>query len=128
MQVKAIFMEDVFMSDFMELNPTAEIFNILENGNFKWWGAIRNDKKLSVQVKKDNTIDVYYRGGHILGGIIVTNGIITAEIHPKYIPFYDNKTPRKLILDPDNIHFTPDLDMSLLPFENFEHIKSIKKY
>ncbi len=115
------------MSDFMKLNPTAKIFKELKKGNFKWWDAIRNDKKLSVQIRKDNTIDVYYRGGCILGGITIANGIITAKIHPKYIPFSDNKTPRKLILNADGMDFKQGQDMSLLSFGNFEHIKSIKE-
>jgi hypothetical protein len=115
------------MSDFMKLNPTAKIFKELKKGNFKWWDAIRNDKKLSVQIRKDNTIDVYYRGRCILGGITVTDGIITAKIHPKYIPFSDNKTPRKLILNADGMDFKQGQDMSLLSFGKFGHIKSIKE-
>jgi len=67
-------------------NLNAEIFNVLSTDPPKWWVNIKDDEDLTIQVRKDNTIDVYYNGGGLLSGLKYINGQFTAKIHHKFIP------------------------------------------
>ena len=49
------------------LNPSDKTFIELQTGKYPWWENLKKNKNLSIQIRKGNTIDVYYNGGAILG-------------------------------------------------------------
>ena len=110
-----------------QLNPADKTFNELRTGNYPWWDNLKKNKNISIQIRKGNTIDVYYNGGAILGGLVYNDQkkAFDAKIHPKYIPLEEDNEYMPLALTKDNVKimkpFTP---MDFSRFEN-EKLKLI---
>lgn len=68
------------------LSPNNPLFIRLQENPPAWWIALKNDKDLSVQVRKENYIDVYFNGGSIIRRLSYKRGSFSGEIHYKYIP------------------------------------------
>jgi hypothetical protein len=79
------------------LDPSDKTFVELKTGNYKWWENLKKNKKISIQIRQTNTIDVYYNGGAILRELSYNEKkkAFSAKIHPKYIP-----------LEKDNVYMT----------------------
>jgi hypothetical protein len=73
------------------LNPADKTFTELATGNYPWWENIKKNKSISIQVRKENTISVYYNGGLILKDLQynVAEKAFASSIHQKYIPLKD---------------------------------------
>lgn len=72
---------------FSSLNPDNKLFRQLLQRNPRWWeNIIKNvrNKKLYVDIRKDNYIDVYCNGGAILHRLSYTNGF-KGSIHFEYM-------------------------------------------
>jgi len=68
---------------FEALDPNKPIFKKIKEQ--KWWKLFLEDKKLYIEIRKDNYIDVYYYGGCLAK--ITYNEIkkkFIAKIHPKF--------------------------------------------
>ena len=50
---------------FETLNPNAPLFSELKSGNYSWWGNIKKDDRLYIEIRKDNYINVYFEGGNV---------------------------------------------------------------
>jgi hypothetical protein len=74
------------MSDFENLDPKNETFSTLVAEKPAWWLSLRDDADLVIEVRKDNTLDVYYNGGCVITGIRHQAGGFTGSMHIKYIP------------------------------------------
>jgi len=71
-----------------EKNP---LFDKLRHGNYIWWENIKRDKDLSIHVRKNNHIDVYYNGGAILRNLSLSKrGDFQGAIHNEYIPLKES--------------------------------------
>jgi len=68
------------------LDPNNPLFARLREAPPAWWSALKNDKDLSVQVRKENYIDVYFNGGSIIRRLSYNRGGFSGEIHYKYVP------------------------------------------
>ncbi len=68
---------------FSLLNPKAPLFEEIRIQQPKWWNLLREDKELYIEIRKDNSINVYFLGGSI-ARINYKNGF-EAKIHQKYL-------------------------------------------
>jgi len=95
----------------IELNPEANTFTELKNKKYPWWDNLKKNKDISIQIRKDNTIDVYYNGGAILRGLKYDEQkkVFKAEIHPKYIPLKDENNYKSLTLSSNGVEFTGEI-------------------
>lgn len=50
---------------FETLNPKAPLFSELKSGNYSWWENIKKDRRLYIEIRKDNYINVYFEGGNV---------------------------------------------------------------
>jgi hypothetical protein len=48
-----------------------------------WWKLVNKDKDFYIEIRKDNIIDVYYRGGRV-AQITAKKNVFEATAHPKY--------------------------------------------
>lgn len=86
--------------NYFNLNTEAILFNELEKMPV-WWRTMLSDKDLYVNVRKDNRINVYYRGASVLELSASKSGEIKGRIHRKY---FDEKADKVYItVKPENI-------------------------
>ena len=50
---------------FETLNPNAPLFSELKSGNYSWWENIKKDRRLYIEIRKNNYINVYFEGGNV---------------------------------------------------------------
>lgn len=101
---------------YFELDENAELFDILSNKP-QWWTLLIEDPDLYCNVRKNNRINVYYRGASIMS-LSSNNGKVKAEIHNYYLG-YD-----KVLCDQINVKYG---NVELKPEEIFCRIPTIKK-
>jgi hypothetical protein len=63
----------------------------------KWWRSINDDKDLSIQIRKDNTIDIYYNCGAVITGLKYGRKGFSGSISAKYIPLEKKYYPYSFI-------------------------------
>jgi len=68
------------------LTPTNPLFTHLTENPPAWWSALKNDAEVSIQIRKENYIDIYFNGGNIIRRLEYKNDIFSGEIHYEYIP------------------------------------------
>jgi hypothetical protein len=90
-----------------KLEPKDATFNELMNGNYPWWENLKKDEDISIQIRKENYIDVYYNGGAILKKLKYnkTDKTFYAEIHIEYIPLKKEKDYIGLTLNEKGVNF-----------------------
>lgn len=74
-------------SHFVSLNPKDELFKKLKGENPDWWQFVKDNIQpdgFYVDIRKNNTLNVYYNGGSLLR-IRLSRGVIKGEIHEKYL-------------------------------------------
>jgi len=106
-----------------KLNPADITFAELKTGNYPWWDNLKKNKDISIQIRKENTIDVYYNGGAVLKDLHYDDAkkTFTASIHSKYIPLKDEGEYKPLILSSKGVKFAEKIDtMELAQFEDTE--------
>jgi hypothetical protein len=99
---------------FARLDPEHVLFKKLIKEQPGWWQNICKNKSIYIDVRKDNSLDVYYNGGKIID-LSYTNNF-QGSIHFKYIPIKsrNNYVPflfseGKIRVDKDKLDFI-DLD------------------
>lgn len=103
-------------SKYFNLNEDAELFKILSKKP-QWWNLLINDSDLYCNIRKDNRINVYYRGASIMS-LSSKNGKVKAEIHNYYLG-YDKKLCEQVNVKYGNVELKPE--------EIFCRIPTIKK-
>lgn len=76
--------------NYFDLNINAPLFTELSKLP-EWWKTIINDNSLYVNVRKNNRVNVYYRGASIMELSINRNKRIQGKIHSKYLQIDCNK-------------------------------------
>lgn len=107
---------------FNSLDPHAEIFKQIKMQQPIWWRLFNEDKDLYVDIRKDNYVNVYYRGGSI-AKIIYKKGFI-AKIHQKYLG--DNIPCGKTKKGNDKFKYK-NIELNQLTKEKIEEIKELVK-
>ncbi|MFC2110704.1 hypothetical protein ACFLSU_09065 [Bacteroidota bacterium] len=103
---------------FSLINPNARLFKELKTQMPDWWILLINDDELYIDIRKDNSINVYYFGGSIAR--IEFKKDFKAKIHQKYLGDF---TPRGKTKK-GNDKFDYDLiDLSLFDKKTIEDIK-----
>ncbi len=72
---------------FTSLQSDHPLFQRLRKDNPIWWQFVKKNLKpggFYVDIRKDNSLNVYYNGGLLLK-ITLKNGIITSKIHAQYL-------------------------------------------
>jgi len=104
---------------FSSINPNAKLFKELTTRMPNWWNLLINDNKLYIDIRKDNSINVYYFGGSIARIQFKKNDFI-AKIHQKYLGDFEPRGKTKK----GNDKFEYDqIDLSLFTKETIEEIK-----
>lgn len=80
------------ITDLSLINPESSVFVYLREENPTWWQLIKSDNSIYIDVRKDNTIDVYYNGGSFMSGIKISRGILSWKTHYKYLVNSDDST------------------------------------
>ena len=70
-------------NNLLSLNPNARIFREIEIQQPNWWTLFRKDKDLYIDIRKKNSINVYYFGGSV-AKIEYKKGFV-AKTHQKYL-------------------------------------------
>ena len=79
--------------NYFDLNINAPLFTELSKLP-EWWKTIINDNSLYVNVRKNNRINVYYRGASVMELSMNRNKSIQGKIHSKYILFQEIPTDK----------------------------------
>ena len=109
--------------DFEILDPSDETFKVLKTGNYPWWDILKKNENISIQIRKDNTIDIYYNGGAILSNLKydVRKKEFTAQIHSKFIPLENESEYQSLSLSLNGVKFSKEI--KTMDFSQFEEKK-----
>jgi hypothetical protein len=75
---------------YFRINEDAPLFNKLSQRPL-WWEMLLDDKELYVNIRKDNRVNVYYRGASIMS-LSFKDNKIDAEIHNYYLGAYKDGT------------------------------------
>jgi len=105
------------------LNPSDKTFVELQIGNYPWWNNLKDNNNISIQIRKNNKIDVYYNGGAILGELVYNDQkkAFSARIHNKYIPLKKDNGYKSLTLNNNDVKITSSFEP--MGFSNFESEK-----
>lgn len=87
-----------------------------------WWRNIISDRELSVQIRKDNTIDVYFNGGALMTGLSFSGRKFLSRINESYVAPAD-------YLSYDFGESVTVRRQAVIDFENFskDHLNKIKR-
>jgi len=69
----------------MQLDIDHQLYNALTDESPLWWENLKSDHELYIEVRKDNSINVYYNGASFMK-LEYVSGAFRANIHPKFIP------------------------------------------
>jgi len=105
------------------LDQNNSLFKKLAENPPSWWKVIVEDKDISVQVRKDNTIDVYFNCGAIITGLKYSKHGFSGKISSQYIPLGKEYYPYEF--SPEKIEFATKM-IRPISLNNFSN-KSLKK-
>lgn len=109
---------------YFRLNKDAGLFEFLSHKPL-WWRMLLEDRDLYINVRKDNRINVYYRGASIMS-LSYNEGKVTAEIHNYYLG-YDKDTCTALGIKYGNVKECPEELVCRLPMIK-KRVEANKKY
>jgi hypothetical protein len=69
-----------------DLSANAPIFAQLKHLKAPtWWNTLVQDPEISIEIRKENSIDAYYNGGAVISGLKYGKNGFTGKIHYKYL-------------------------------------------
>ena len=99
----------IIMDNFSSLNEKHLIYEKLNSENLAWWKFVKDNIKLGtfyVDIRKDNTLNVYYNGGSLIK-ISLSEGKLKCIIHEFYLGQLGSKYIK---IDPNDIIYDVDKD------------------
>jgi hypothetical protein len=114
------------------LDPNNITFVELQKKNkYPWWENLKRDKDISIQIRRENYIDVYRNGGAIIRNLRYGGEAFAAEIHSEYIPIKkenENKGYVGLTLNTKGVMFKETIKpMDFSQFDKPE-LKAVKHW
>jgi len=97
---------------YFKLNVDDQLFEILSSKPL-WWRKLIEDNELYCNIRKNNRINIYYRGASIMS-LSCKDDKIEAEIHNYYLGF-EKKTCDELNLKYGNVKCRPEEIVCRLP-------------
>ena len=67
------------------LNQTADLFEKLSTTKPKWWQIVKARPDLYIDIRKDNSLNIYYYGASLAKIEFIKGKGIVAKTHPKYL-------------------------------------------
>lgn len=113
------------MTNTFKLNENANIYNLLKDLNKKgnnWWTRLNEDADIYIDIRKDDTINIYHNGGSILK----INNAQSAKINYAYLPAGENNTYATCDIADNKIKLKKDIKVELDDL-NKKKIAQIKK-
>lgn len=110
----------------INLNINHPLYQELKNNPPTWWNNLKSDPEIYIDVRKDNSLNVYHNGGSIIK--LEWDKGYKAKIHYKYIPYYSDKDYMSFNFQDGNI-FIDEHKVEVIDIMNFskESLKKIKK-
>lgn len=76
------------------LNSKHSIYKVLSSKDAPaWWSNIKNDSSLYIEIRKENYLNVYYRGGCVAKIKYTRKNEFEIVSHPKYLGLFDQSNP-----------------------------------
>lgn len=85
---------------FSKLNPNHKLFKFLSESPPRWWRNLLKDKDVWADVRKDNYIDVYYKGGRIIN--LKYTSTLKAILDSEYLPTKKDSSVNYIFTDNKN--------------------------
>ncbi len=101
------------------LNPQDKTFNQISALPPAWWQELISDKDVYPEIRKDNTIDVYYNGGAIISDLRYRGSCFTGKTHYKYL-LPEKSDTVKLFFDCKKDIHPQNESIPLLNLESFD--------
>lgn len=100
--------------NYFKLDVNAPIFEELAKEKPTWWKTVCADQELYINIRKDNRINVYYKGASVID-LSFKKGQFTAKISSEYLdtdwksaePYYQTE-PAKIVSDLNRIKVNID--------------------
>ena len=97
---------------YFKLNVEDGLFKMLSSKP-QWWRKLIEDSELYCNIRKDNRINIYYRGASIMS-LYYNNGKVVAGIHNYYLGF-DKQLCEKLDIKYGNVELRPEEIVCRIP-------------
>lgn len=95
-------------NDYFRLDVDAPIFKALEKDQPAWWTTVSEDRDLYVNIRKNNRINVYYKGASVME-LYHFKKTFNAKIHAKYVEGDLSVSTNYYRMEPEKI-------VAILPF------------
>lgn len=108
------------------LNPEAPLFVKLIDQSPQWWNNLISDQEIYVDIRKDNYINAYYKGGSIIR-LFYSKGF-KGEISSEYIPLKGSKNVINFHFSPNSVEINRNqIDIAEIGAFSKDWIKKAKK-
>lgn len=117
------------MTIFAKLDINDSLFVELKRQEPEWWENLKSDEEIYIEIRKDNYINAYYKGGVILNKLkyFSSQNNFKAEIHYKYIPRITEKDYLSIKLEKDSLYLMDEIHLMKLEDFSHENLSKIKK-
>ena len=114
---------------FDSINENNKLFRKLANASSRpdWWNVLVADKDLVFEIRKDNYIDIYYRGGAIVRMLKYNGEKWSGKIHIAYVPYGDKSLYVQYQLDSGEPKFAPHNYLGMHDCFKKQSLKKIKE-
>ncbi len=107
-----------------KLDTNHHLFKKLAKSPPRWWSNLKSDKDLSIQIRKDNSIDVYFNGGSLITGLQLNGKVFSGNIHKQYVPIA-GKDYVKYFFDNNLVEF-PSVEITKIDGFSASAIRKVK--
>jgi hypothetical protein len=92
-----------------------------------WWKMLIKDEEINIQIRKDNSIEVYYKGGAIIRSLKWSprRKLFVGDINYQYIPLENERSYIPFVFDESSVEFGK-VNIAKLDSFNKKSIKRIK--
>ena len=108
----------------INLNPDHGLFKKLKDDHLLWWKNLIADPELYIDIRKDNSLNVYYNGGSIMK--LEWKNEFKGQLHFEYVPLQVDKPYLQFAFQDGNISLEKYQTIDINNFEK-KSLERIKK-